>query len=235
MYNQTFIGLCIITRDISPYSEGRVTTSWLSSRLNSWQTASRSFDKYFRFQLKPFLLQVDVHFSRHQKHLWLWRQYWYVCMRGGKVLLFNFQLFAMILFKSMWSNSVLWQHKTESTLAEIMARFLAVPSHYLNWYWLISSAKASDVHLRIISLEIPEPSITKTAWDLLTPNCIQIKFPFVRQTHRLLVDSSRKCPRIDIFFIVGLNKLHNNQSSYLRFDTLWRSCDSCIGRWKSPF
>ena len=43
------------------------------------------------------------------------------------------------LFNSLWPSYVVWWHRTESTLAQVMACCLMAPSHYLNQYWLIIS------------------------------------------------------------------------------------------------
>ena len=53
------------------------------------------------------------------------------------------------LFNSLWPSDAVWQQRYGSTLA---------PSrHYLNQCWLI----ISDIHIRTISQEMPQPPITK--------------------------------------------------------------------------
>ena len=40
---------------------------------------------------------------------------------------------------SLWPNDAIWWHRTCSTLAQVMACCLTVPSHYLNQCWRIIS------------------------------------------------------------------------------------------------
>ena len=43
-------------------------------------------------------------------------------------------------FNSLWPIDAIWQHRTGSTLAQVMTCYLMVTSHYyLNWCWLIIS------------------------------------------------------------------------------------------------
>ena len=42
-------------------------------------------------------------------------------------------------FNSLWPSDTIWQHKSGSTLAQVMACCLTAPSHYLNQCWLIIS------------------------------------------------------------------------------------------------
>ena len=39
----------------------------------------------------------------------------------------------------LWPSDAIWQHRSGSTLAQVMARCLTAPSHYLNQCWLIIS------------------------------------------------------------------------------------------------
>ena len=56
--------------------------------------------------------------------------------------------------------SAMWRHRSWSTLIQIMACCLMDQSHNLN----LSSETSSYIHLRTISQEIPQPSITKTTY-----------------------------------------------------------------------
>ena len=65
-----------------------------------------------------------------------------------------------------WVNSLrpsdtIWRQKSGSTLAQVMACCLTAPSHYLNQCSLIITVKSNDIHIRVISQEMPQPSITK--------------------------------------------------------------------------
>ena len=61
---------------------------------------------------------------------------------------------------SLWPNDTIWRQRSGSTLAQVMACCLTAPSHYLHsndW----SSVKSIGIHIRAISQEMPQPSITK--------------------------------------------------------------------------
>ena len=42
-----------------------------------------------------------------------------------------------LTFNSLWSSDFIWQHRSMSTLAQVMACCLMAPSHYLNQRWLL--------------------------------------------------------------------------------------------------
>ena len=54
-------------------------------------------------------------------------------------LCFNCQQGIVGSVNSLWPSDAIWQHKSRSTLAQVMACCLMVPSHYLNQCWLIIS------------------------------------------------------------------------------------------------
>ena len=66
----------------------------------------------------------------------------------------------MSSFNSLWPSGPIWQHRSGSTLAQAMACCLTAPNHHLNNVDL-SSWRSSDIHLREIWQEIPQPSVTK--------------------------------------------------------------------------
>ena len=61
---------------------------------------------------------------------------------------------------SFWPSDTIWRHRSWSTLAQVMACCLTAPSHYLNQCWLI--VKSSDIHIRAISQEMSQLSVTTT-------------------------------------------------------------------------
>ena len=61
----------------------------------------------------------------------------------------------------LWPSDTIWQQRSGSTLAQVMACCLTAPSHYLNQCWLIISEIQWHSWLRTISQEIPQPSITR--------------------------------------------------------------------------
>ena len=78
-------------------------------------------------------------------------------------------------FNSMWPSTAIWRHRPQLTLAQLMACCLAAPSHYLNQCWLI----ISDIRLRAISQEIPEPSIAKISLKITSKKSkISLKSPW---------------------------------------------------------
>ena len=54
-----------------------------------------------------------------------------------------------------------WRHRTGATLDQVMTCCLTAPGHYLNHNVDLSSVRFSGIHLRAISLEIPQPPFNK--------------------------------------------------------------------------
>ena len=60
----------------------------------------------------------------------------------------------------LWPIDAIWQHKTEATLAQVMACCLLAPA--VTWANVdLSSVTSSDIYLGAISQEVPQPSIIK--------------------------------------------------------------------------
>ena len=62
------------------------------------------------------------------------------------------------LFNSLWPSDAMWRQRSGSTLAQVMACCLTAIT-WTNVDW--SSVKSSDIHIRAISQEMLQPSITK--------------------------------------------------------------------------
>ena len=73
-------------------------------------------------------------------------------------------------FNSLGPSDAIWQQRSESPLAQVMACCLMAPSHYLNQYCL-SSVKSGDIHLRASQQEIPQPLITEIIWKIKYLKC----------------------------------------------------------------
>ena len=54
---------------------------------------------------------------------------------------------------SLWPSDAIWQQRSGSTLAQVMACCLTAPSHYLNQCWLIIS-KVQYIYIRAVSQEM---------------------------------------------------------------------------------
>ena len=65
-------------------------------------------------------------------------------------------------------SACIWIHRTRSTLALIMACCLMAPSHHL------PSVMSSEIHLRPISQDMLQLSITKVSLKMTYPNFIHI-------------------------------------------------------------
>ena len=50
---------------------------------------------------------------------------------------YNAKLCSFLLFNSLWPSDAIWQQRSGSTLAQVMAYCLTAPSHYLNQCLLI--------------------------------------------------------------------------------------------------
>ena len=70
---------------------------------------------------------------------YLWNVIKYSCLRYLLLALRHILCCRTFLFNSLWPNDSIWQHRSRSTLAQVMACCLMAPSHYLNQCWLIFS------------------------------------------------------------------------------------------------
>ena len=64
-------------------------------------------------------------------------------------------LFYIVSINSLCYSDTIWQHTSESTLAEEMGCCLTAPSHFLNQCWLIIKG---GIHQKTISQEMPNIS-----------------------------------------------------------------------------
>ena len=53
---------------------------------------------------------------------------------------------------SLWPGDAIWQHRSASALAQVMACCLTAPSHYLNQCWLF--LRFCDIHLQANSQQV---------------------------------------------------------------------------------
>ena len=56
-----------------------------------------------------------------------------------------------IELNALWPSDAIWQHRSESTLAQVMACCLTAPSHYLKINLDFSLERFPGIHLRVIS------------------------------------------------------------------------------------
>ena len=83
-----------------------------------------------------------------------WFDYWIECHRQMRFhgigdrfpMIFSFSHAKVLpcfqqlsLVNSLWPSDAIWQHRSVSTLAQVMACCLPPPSHYLNQCWLFIS------------------------------------------------------------------------------------------------
>ena len=72
----------------------------------------------------------------------------------------KFFCFLWIHIKSLWPSDAIWQHRSGTMLAQVMACCLTAPSHYLNQcVWVnvaCSSVRFCCIHLRAISRSVPK-------------------------------------------------------------------------------
>ena len=70
------------------------------------------------------------------------------------------------LINSLWTSDATWHHGSGSTLAQVMACCLTARSH--TWtnvdYW---SVRSIDIHMKAISLDIPQPSVTEISLKII--------------------------------------------------------------------
>ena len=82
------------------------------------------------------------------------------------VFLFCFIVFVVCSFNSLWPIDAIWRQRSRSTLVQVMDWCLTAQSHYLNQCWLIIIV-SNDAHLRAISLEMSQPSVTKISVKII--------------------------------------------------------------------
>ena len=75
-----------------------------------------------------------------------------MCSLVNYSIMYIFQLTWTI--NSLWPSGAIWQHRSGSTLAQVMACCLMAPSYYLNQCWLIINAFCC-IHLRTLSHLLP--------------------------------------------------------------------------------
>ena len=82
------------------------------------------------------------------------------------------------IFNSLWPNDAIWQHRSRSTLVQVMAWCLHAWRHqaitWTNVDW--SSAKSNDIHIRAISRD----ASTTNHWNPFENNISKSSFRFPR-------------------------------------------------------
>ena len=63
---------------------------------------------------------------------------------------------------SLWPSDAMWQHRSGSTLVQVLACCLKAPSHGLNQNWHISKVQWGQFHMRQLSHQS-----LKLAWKIL--------------------------------------------------------------------
>ena len=81
----------------------------------------------------------------------------------------NQAIIKQVFVNSLGPSNAIWWQKTGSTLAQVKACCLMAPSHYLNQCWLIISEV--QWHIRAISLEMSQPSITEICLKITCLKC----------------------------------------------------------------
>ena len=74
-----------------------------------------------------------------------------------------------IWLNSLWPSDAIWQHRSASTLAHIMACCLTAPSQYRKQFWLIINGVCS-IYLEVISQEVLKISIHRTSLNITLLN-----------------------------------------------------------------
>ena len=79
----------------------------------------------------------------------------------GKMTMMETSSFPLLLFNTLWPSDAIWQQRSWSTLAQVMACCLHQAITWTNVD--LSSVRSSGIHLRAISLEIPQPPFIKVS------------------------------------------------------------------------
>ena len=112
------------------------------------------------------MICLNVHFQNYfhiPKHVrsnlnsFSWyklKEHWITCCI---VAFHNVVVFECGHFNSLWPGDTIWQHKSGSTLDQVMAWCLTAPTHYLNQCWLI---------IKGVLWHSPERNFTGNAQDI---------------------------------------------------------------------
>ena len=148
-----------------------------------------------------------------------------------------------LLVNSLWPSDAIWWQGSRSTLVQVMACCLMAPSHYLNQCWLIITKVQWCSHLRTISLEISQPSVTKINlkiiflrfyWNLPGANELRsicwgfpshMKHPTVKWVKALWAKPSRSIPyhqkASKMFLCCKSEQFEANLSHMWLSDAIW--------------
>ena len=90
------------------------------------------------------------------------------CMGKSSWSIFIIKIFCLCntVFNSPWPGDAILQHRSGSTLTQVMACCLTAPSHYLNQCWLVISGFCG-IHVRAIFQEILLISICKMNLEIM--------------------------------------------------------------------
>ena len=136
---------------------------------------------------------------------------------------------------SLWPSDAIWRQRSGSTLARVMACCLKAPSHsWTNVDW--SSVKSNDIHIRAVSQEMPQLSITKICLKI---TCLKFHSNFPRANalnQSGLIISPNPMNRelwIKMLLIFSFRKsigkyVLQSTPVYSSVNVLW-SCDRCLG------
>ena len=132
----------------------------------------------------------------------------------------------------LWPSDAIWQQRSRSKLPQVMACCLTAPSHYLNQCWLIISKVYwhSNIHIRAISQEMPQPSITKIhlkITNLKFPRGHWVRYRSCRYTGLdLSHHHAYRCPTSgDLLTVLG----HQHSLWWLQSETYFRQ--RCFWLW----
>ena len=136
-------------------------------------------------------------------------------------------------FNSLCPSDTIWRQRSESTLAQVMACYLTAPSHYLYQYWLIIGEvqRHSYIHIRAISQEMPQTSITMIRLKIIYRK-FHSNFPRANE----LIHTSRNVHIINHWFHYRTSqKLHNYVPRRFDFKAQTATSRVCQVRLQSTF
>ena len=129
---------------------------------------------------------------------------------------------------SLWPSGIVWHHRTESTLVQVLACCLKVPSHYLNQWWFIIWHQRGCVAFpweQYHAHEILRISICERSFKIITTST---KGQCVKGEQHQLDDKALKlCVRTSVYWIIAssLNSTNKEQTLiryvYLMMENSW--------------
>ena len=138
---------------------------WINDWVNNWEAGDLRRHRAHYNVIVVFVQDCQPY----------WGIYWEHCgVAYGEFTVYHNK--RVLVFNSLWPCDTKWQHRSGSTLAQVMACCLTAPSHYLNQCWLI----ISKVEWRSSKGKFTRDTSAINHWNYLESLVPKISFKFPR-------------------------------------------------------